>query len=248
MKVNQNCLLEAEETAVIHIETMGPSPTRDRLVAVYILIFDFYTAAKRKQIEGRTFNTLLNPVIPIPPEATEVHGIRDQDVLSKETFSDIAYEFSTFVGNRPLVGYNANVITDFLDSESERAGTCMLSENRIYCIKTRFREHMEALYGVSNYNWTYDDLLDEIGIGGQARSPHAATEDVLLTAKAASLFYLLDNDMSQKIRLGSMYQWTRTGKGSDVFKAHAFLHRLSVGRCFIAAITVILVMFGGGAM
>mgnify|MGYP006436865949 CR=1 FL=1 len=248
MKVNQNCLLEAEEAAVIHIETTGPSPTRDRLVAVYVLIFDFHTAAKRKQIQGRKFNALLNPIIPIPPEATEVHGVRNQDVWSKETFSDIAYEFSTFVGNRPLVGYNANVIMDFLDSESERAGTCMLSENHIYCIKTRFREHMEALYGVRSYNWTYGDLLDEIGIRGQRRSPYAATEDVLLTAKAASLFYLLDNNMSQNIRPGSMYQWTSTGKRSDVSKAHALLHRLSVGRVLIAAITAIVLMFAGRAL
>ena len=58
---------------VFDIESTGIMPQRDRIVEIAVLkVFP----------DGRTQNTVrrLNPEMPIPPGATAVHGITDDDV------------------------------------------------------------------------------------------------------------------------------------------------------------------------
>jgi DNA polymerase-3 subunit epsilon len=97
-------------------ETTGLKPDADRIVQLACV----------ELLDGRAFGRkaswLFNPGIPIPEDATRVHGIRDQDVLDKPPFKDIASEFLDLIGNDPLVIHNAAFDVGFLNAEMERAG------------------------------------------------------------------------------------------------------------------------------
>jgi len=66
---------------------------------------------------------LVNPGLPIPPEATRVHHITDDMVADKPFLKDFAPLISDFVQNCDLSGYNiARFDVPFLQSEMERNG------------------------------------------------------------------------------------------------------------------------------
>src|SRR5688572_22385899 len=48
----------------------------------------------------------INPGIPIPPGATKIHGITDEDVKDAPKFAELAGEFRSFLEHCDLGGYN----------------------------------------------------------------------------------------------------------------------------------------------
>jgi len=79
---------------------------------------------------GRRRGMLVNPGVPIPREASEVHGVRDVDVESAPCFGDVAPRFVDHIlggpdGQQPpvLLGYNAIAYdVPLLNSEFARHG------------------------------------------------------------------------------------------------------------------------------
>ncbi len=71
--------------AIIDLETTGTDPRNARIVEICILTF---------LPDGRMqrFITRVHPGIPIPPEATAVHGITNQDVKGKPRFEELVDE------------------------------------------------------------------------------------------------------------------------------------------------------------
>lgn len=51
-------------------------------------------------------NIFIDPLIPIKPEATEVHGIKNSDLVGFPIFEDVAAEINNFIGDADLAGYN----------------------------------------------------------------------------------------------------------------------------------------------
>ena len=80
------------------LETTGVEVT-DRILELY---------AVRIMPDGRreTVHEFFNPGIPIPPEATQVHGITDAMVADKPRFSSLADRLSSFFSDADLAGYN----------------------------------------------------------------------------------------------------------------------------------------------
>ena len=83
------------------LETTGIDVAKDRIVELcYIKIFP------NGNEESKTMR--INPGIPIPKHATEVHGISDEDVQDCPAFKDVAAElFEAFKGC-DLAGFNSN--------------------------------------------------------------------------------------------------------------------------------------------
>lgn len=68
------------------------------------------------------FTTRINPGIPIPPEATAVHGITDEDVRHAPSFAMLAPRIQALIAGATLVGYNLRRYdTVILDAELRRA-------------------------------------------------------------------------------------------------------------------------------
>lgn len=51
-------------------------------------------------------DTLVHPQMPIPPAATAIHGIADQDVANAPTFSEVLPQLADAVANRRVLIYN----------------------------------------------------------------------------------------------------------------------------------------------
>ncbi|MCQ2380167.1 MAG: hypothetical protein MJ025_04520 [Victivallaceae bacterium] len=102
--------------AFFDIESTGTNPERDRIIEI---------AVTKIMPDGTSRSAVrrLNPGIPIPPESTEVHGIKDEDVAECPKFEDIAQKLYAFLADCDFGGYN---ITKFdipiLENEFNRAG------------------------------------------------------------------------------------------------------------------------------
>ena len=87
--------------AVFDLETTGINVSTDRIVEISIL--KVHPDGKKESLTKRC-----NPEMPIPLEASEVHGIYDVDVVDYPKFSEIAQEIYTFMNDSDLAGYNSN--------------------------------------------------------------------------------------------------------------------------------------------
>jgi len=111
------------------LETTGVEIGQDRVVELGAA----YSVAGEP---GPTFRTLVDPEVPIPPEATEIHGIGDKDVEGAPTWRAVAQRLIHHLaghylesvdpwheGRPVLVGYNAvHFDAPFINAEQERIG------------------------------------------------------------------------------------------------------------------------------
>ncbi|MEO6963188.1 MAG: 3'-5' exonuclease [Puia sp.] len=87
--------------AVIDLETTGTSLSSDRIVEIAIvkLMPDGSKTVKHK---------LINPGMPIPKQASDIHGITDDHVKESPSFRQAANELKQFLDHSDLAGYNSN--------------------------------------------------------------------------------------------------------------------------------------------
>lgn len=83
------------------LETTGLNIASDRIVELsYLKVFP------NDKEESRTMR--INPTIPIPPEATRIHGITDEDVKDAPTFKQLAAQIAKIFEGSDIGGYNSN--------------------------------------------------------------------------------------------------------------------------------------------
>nr|MBA2761883.1 3'-5' exonuclease [Segetibacter sp.] len=87
--------------AFIDLETTGTNLATDRIVEIAIVKvgLDGARQAKRK---------LINPQLPIPKGASDVHGITNEMVRDAPVFKQVANEIKQFIDHCDIGGYNSN--------------------------------------------------------------------------------------------------------------------------------------------
>jgi len=83
------------------LETTGINIANDRIVEISILKI-FPNGNK----ESKTW--LVNPVIEIPKEASDIHGITNEQVVNEPTFDELAAQISIMIEGCDLAGFNSN--------------------------------------------------------------------------------------------------------------------------------------------
>lgn len=84
---------------IFDLETTGTDIAKDRIVQIaFIKIMPDGTQIKKE--------SLINPGIPIPKGASDVHGITDDMVKDKPTFANIAKSLITYFEGCDYAGYN----------------------------------------------------------------------------------------------------------------------------------------------
>jgi len=86
--------------AFIDLETTGLSVSADRIVEISVLKIN--PGGKEEWMTTR-----INPEMPIPPAASSIHGISNEDVALAPTFREIARTLVAFLEGCDLAGYNA---------------------------------------------------------------------------------------------------------------------------------------------
>ncbi len=98
------------------LETTGVDVDKDRIVQIALV---------RIAPDGRraTLESLINPERPIPPGATAVHGISDDDVRDAPTFTQLRPEIEEMFKEADLAGYNSiRFDLPLLQAELKRVG------------------------------------------------------------------------------------------------------------------------------
>ena len=126
---------------------------------------------------GKTFHRYLNPERDMPSEAFAVHGLSGEFLKDKPSFSAIADELVSFIGEVPLVAHNAAFDFGFLNAELERAGkTPVARERMVDTLLLARRRHPAGPNGL-------DHLCARYGIDNSRRSKHGALLDAEILAE-----------------------------------------------------------------
>jgi DNA polymerase III subunit epsilon len=81
------------------LETTGTNIATDRIVEISAI--KLYPDGSQEILTKR-----INPGMPIPAEATAIHGISDDDVKDCLAFKNLAVQFKAFMAGCDLAGYN----------------------------------------------------------------------------------------------------------------------------------------------
>jgi len=87
--------------AFFDLETTGVNVATDRIVEIGIIIIQPDNSEKE-------YRYLVNPTVPIPTEASVIHGIYDKDVVNEKTFAKLSKELFDLLDPCDLGGYNSN--------------------------------------------------------------------------------------------------------------------------------------------
>ena len=100
---------------VLDTETTGLSAKNgDRLVEIGCIELINHLPS------GQVYHQYINPGVPMPREAQEVHGLGDDFLSDKPGFLEIVDAFLGFVGSAPLIIHNASFDMGFINSELDR--------------------------------------------------------------------------------------------------------------------------------
>ena len=107
------------------LETTGINIAQDRIVEISILKV-FPNGNK----ESKTW--LVNPEMEIPKEASDIHGITNEKVVTEPTFKELAQQVSDLIKGCDLAGFNSNRFDiPLLAEEMLRAAVDFDMHNRV---------------------------------------------------------------------------------------------------------------------
>ena len=133
-----------------------------------------------RRLTGRSFHRYLNPERAIDPGAIAVHGIRDEFLLDKPRFAEIAHEWLEFVRGAELLIHNAAFDVGFLDAELALAGPQHGRVADHAGIVDTLAMAREKYPGQKN---TLDALCKRLGVDNTRRELHGALLDARLLAE-----------------------------------------------------------------
>ena len=153
------------EFVIFDLETTGTS-CFDKITQIGAVI------VKNGEI-GDSFNTLVNPQIPIPAEVTSLTGITDDAVKDAPLEREAVENFLQFVNGRVLVAHNAEFDISFLCACCKRNKI----DYRFNYIDT-LQLSRNLINGVKNYR--LDTVVKSLGL--RAFEHHRADEDAKILA------------------------------------------------------------------
>ncbi len=154
------------------LETTGINVAKDRIVEISIL--KIYPNVNK---ESKTW--LVNPEMPIPQEATAVHGISDEKVANEPTFKQLSKEIYRMIKDSDLAGYNSDRFDiPLLAEEMLRADVDFDMKSMVSVdVQTIFHK-MEQRTLQAAYKFYCDKKLDD---AHSAEADTLATYEVLLS-------------------------------------------------------------------
>jgi len=193
------------------LETTGVDVLKDRIIEIYAL--------KINGTEKTELHHFINPGIPIPKEASDIHGYTDEFVKDKPLLKDVIEDIANFFMNEPLLGYNNKKFDNLLlNVEFDRCGYDLKLESREVidvfemwavleprslgsALKRFCNETSENLHGakedVNVVSKVYDKMLEVFELKGKSVEEIAKT----ISPNEKSLCYgkLLLNDSGELI-------------------------------------------------
>jgi DNA polymerase-3 subunit epsilon len=167
------------------LETTGINIVSDRIVEIsYLKVMP--------NGEEETKTRRINPEMPIPPEATAIHGISNEDVKDAPTFKEVAKSLAAQIEGCDLAGFNSNRFDiPLLAEEFLRAGVEIdFTKRKFIDVQTIFHKKEQRTLSAAYKFYCGQDLED-------AHTAEADTKATYEVLKAQLDKYPdLENDMA----------------------------------------------------
>ncbi len=158
---------------VIDTETTGIDFATDRIVEIGAVELDGLTPT------GRTYHAYHNPGIPVPAEATAIHGLTNEFLAGFPAFQP--EPLLAFIGDAPLVAHNAGFDIGMLNAELRRCRCPALANPVVDTLAMARIKHPGA-------SCNMDALCKRYGVSTARRTKHGALLDAELLA---AVYYAL---------------------------------------------------------
>jgi len=112
------CDWDSRSFAALDVETTGLDAYKDRVIEIGVVLFHY--DAEGALVEEYSWNSLINPGMPIPASSTAIHGITDLDISSAPFFTELADSLEVLLTNRVMVAHNAPFDSLFIHEEYVR--------------------------------------------------------------------------------------------------------------------------------
>ncbi|MGV3344828.1 DNA polymerase III subunit epsilon [Enterobacteriaceae bacterium LUAb1] len=157
-----------------------------------------------RRLTGNNFHVYLKPDRLVDPEAFGVHGIADEFLADKPTFSDIADEFLDYIRDAELVIHNASFDTGFMDYEFGMLKRDLPKTDAICKVTDSLAIARQMYPGKRN---SLDALCSRLEIDNSKRTLHGALLDaeilaevyLAMTGGQTSLVFSMDGDSLQSL-------------------------------------------------
>ncbi len=167
------------------LETTGVDHAKDRIVELAMI---------KLSPDGKkdSYIKRLNPGMPIPAEATAIHGIRDEDVKDCPVFKQIAHHLYDWMKNSDFAGYNSSRFDlPLLAEEFLRAGVNIdFTERHMIDVQQIFFK-MESRTLSAAYNFYCNKQLEKA---------HSAEADIQATIEVLEAQLDKYADMSKDVK------------------------------------------------
>lgn len=170
--------LRGKTFCVFDLETTGFKPESDRIIEIGAV----------RIVDGKfvdTFNTYIDPKMPIPEKITDLTGIRDSDVMGQPSIEDVLPDFYKYSDGTILVGQNVQFDYGFISVNGARQN--IYFENEMEDTVVLGRKYIPDLKKYKLANLTrYFNIVNQ--------SAHRGIYDALATAEVfIRLAELMDN-------------------------------------------------------
>lgn len=171
----QNPYLIQNDFVVFDLETTGVNYSSDKIIEIGAV----------KIVQGKlveTFSCLVNPECPIPPDATKVNNITDDDVKDAYTIKEVMPDFFKFCDGCVMVSYVIGFDFNFIDFNARALGYTFTNktDDAFVMAKTKLK-------GLKNYKLT--TVSKHLGVS--LDNAHRAVYDAIATAEV--MVKLLEN-------------------------------------------------------
>lgn len=132
-----------------------------------------------RRLTGNTYHVYIKPPRMVDEEAIKVHGITNEMLADKPTFSEIAPEFLAFIEGAELIIHNAPFDVGFIDQEFASLSTPPPKIAEMCTVIDSLQLARRMYPGKRN---NLDALCDRLGIDNSKRVLHGALLDAEILA------------------------------------------------------------------
>lgn len=195
----------------LDLESTGLDIVNDRIIE-----FSFIKIHPNKKEE--VWTQRINPGMHIPEASTEVHGIKDEDVLNEPHFKEIAKKVASFLEGCDVAGYNSNKFDiPMLAEELARAEVDIdLKKMRHVDVQTIFHKMEQRTLEAAYKFYCQKDLTHAHSAEADTRATYEVLKAQLDRYQNAE-FKAKDGSISQPVvnDMGALSEFSQQNKNVD---------------------------------
>ncbi len=198
--------MEKERKLILDTETTGLNFENDKIIEIGVV------ELKDNVLTQSYFHEYINPGINISLAAQRIHGISNDFLTDKPTFSTIAKKFLDFIKDDVLIIHNAEFDTNFINKELQDCGFNKINNYVIDTIKIAKKEFPGQTVNL-------DSLCKKLNITNTRQDYHGALLDANLLSK---VYLKLTTGKQEDLNLTNINQVTIGRDNNSINKKENF--------------------------